>query len=243
MAVDRVGTFRDCGQFRARSVTRKGARGHSFDDLTGMRFTRWTVVRLEASIRKPKTWHCVCDCGTERLVITHSLRIGRSRSCGCLASEETVGRLTTHGMHLHPAYNSWRACHNRCEVPNTTGYSEYGGRGITICDRWKSFEAFWEDMGATWAPGLTVERKDTNGHYEPGNCRWGTPKEQANNRRYHNMINTPEGPMNVSQASERFGINRSSIMRRMRDGWPEHRLLEPPQFSPRWHKRKRKRTR
>jgi hypothetical protein len=207
------------------------------NDLTGRRFTRWLVKSLDKTSTKPKFWYCVCDCGSKKRVNGYSLTSGASRSCGCLAAKETVSRFTTHGMHKHPAYQNWRGMHNRCKNPSEPSYKYHGARGIRVCERWASFDAFWEDMGATWKAGLTVERNDNDKDYEPDNCRWATAKEQANNRRYHRMIDTPYGPMNVSQASEAFGINRSSIMRRIRDGWPDDRLLEPAQFHPRWHTR------
>ena len=204
-------------------------------NLVGERFTRWTVRALDDTIRKPRQWHCRCDCGVFRVVIGYSLTSGASRSCGCLAAEETVGRQTKHGMYRHQAYQSWRNMHCRCDLVTDPNYSAYGGRGITICPQWKSFEGFWADMGRSWVPGTSIDRIDVNGNYEPSNCRWATPRQQANNRRNHRMIETPKGRMNVSQAAEIFGITRSTIMRRMNDGWPEHRLTEPVQFSPRWH--------
>lgn len=204
-------------------------------DLTGQRFARWLVKSRDETTSRPTVWFCVCDCGTEKRVIGRSLRNGRSKSCGCWASQENVRRFTTHGMHKHPAYFSWRAMLNRCNLPGDPGYPEYGARGIVVCDQWRTFEQFWEDMGPTWQKGLSIDRMEVNGNYEPNNCRWATAKQQANNRRDNQIIPTAHGPMTVSEASQYFGVNRSTIMRRMRDGWDRNRLLEPAQFHPRWH--------
>lgn len=204
-------------------------------ELAGQKFGRWTVERLGEKRGRVNHWWCVCECGVRREVNGCSLREGASTSCGCYASEWSVKKHTSHGMHKHPAYLTWRAMRRRCQLPTDPGYKDYGGRGITVCDTWQSFEGFWADMGATWAEGLTIDRKNTNGNYLPDNCRWATPKQQGNNRRNNVMIQTPLGPMNVTQASETFGVNRNTITRRMRDGWLPKELLEPAEFSVRWH--------
>lgn len=207
----------------------------AFDDRTGQQFVRWTVVGLNPKSGRRKYWDCVCVCGEARAVLAYSLTSGASRSCGCLADEETVDRLTIHGMHKHPAYNSWKKARDRCHRPNEPGYADYGGRGITFHDAWNDFQKFWEDMGPTWAPGLSIDRVRVNGNYEPRNVRWATPLEQGNNRRNNQIIPTPIGPMTVSDAAREFGVNRNAIFRRIRDGWPRDRLIEKAQFHPRWH--------
>lgn len=207
-------------------------------DLTGQTFGRWTVVSLDPTSVKPKRWHCVCECGTKRIVAGQNLRNGRSTSCGCYASEWSVEKHTTHGMHKHAAYRSWRSMSARCSLSTDPGYAEYGGRGITVCEQWRDFAGFWKDMGPTWAEGLSLDRIDNDKGYEPRNTRWATDRQQANNRRNNQMIPTPIGPMTLSNAAREFGINRATLDRRMRDGWDRNRLLEPVQFHPRWHKPK-----
>lgn len=131
-------------------------------------------------------------------------------------------------MSKHPAWTSWYQLRQRCNNPNAENYELYGGRGITYCERWDSFEAFWKDMGPTWRKGLSIDRyPDKDGNYEPANCRWATPQQQADNRNSNHMIPTPEGPMNVTQAAERFCLDPRTIFARIYYGWDEADLLLP----------------
>lgn len=153
-------------------------------NLLNMKFSRLTVIAQGAGKRTStgralRSWICVCDCGKQLEVRTQDLRYGSTKSCGCYNLSIASARATKHGGVRTPTYKSWSAMLKRCRDVSDL---RYGGRGITVCERWYSFSNFLADMGER-PRGTSIDRIDVNGNYEPSNCRWATAKEQGRNTR------------------------------------------------------------
>lgn len=153
-------------------------------------YGRWLVLHRSHTVDRKWYWLCSCECGRQQKVRGDGLTSGRSTSCGCYVNELNGARLskmeTTHGhtkgKTMSPTFQSWRGMRERCLNPKHGAWPYYGGRGITFCERWKKFENFLSDMGDR-PEGMTLDRRDTDGNYEPGNCRWADRATQTSNRR------------------------------------------------------------
>jgi len=220
------------------------ARAHNFVDLTGKRFGRWTVLHEVPKPEHVKTkqlvsyWLCRCDCGTTRAVISQSLRSGASQSCGCKNLEDIRARKVKHDMTDTVEYQIWCAIKARCHNPNHRSYSNYGGRGITICASWdKSFAAFIEDVGFRPGPEYSLDRIDNSGPYAPGNVRWATSFEQGSNKRNNLWLTYQGKTQTLTQWAREFGIHVSTVINRYRRGCPAEDILLPGRLpSSKWQR-------
>lgn len=192
-------------------------------DLTGQVFGKLTAIRLgEPGVNtygKPiRKWICKCDCGNETIVVASKLTGNHTSSCGCLQKEICGDMFRTHGLRKTSEYESWASMKDRCLNKNNKKFHLWGGRGITICDRWlNSFENFYADMGKK-PDGCTLDRIDVNGNYEPENCRWATAKQQSNNLRTTKKYEAFGIVDTLSGFAERLGCTRDAIKLRLKRG-------------------------
>lgn len=203
--------------------------GNVYGRLTVKSFSRRHVTACGGYLNY---WNCVCECGSDTEVTNRNLTSGHTLSCGCLRDQINSKVHTVHGYarkgQIHPVHAVWRKIIQRCDYEADPRFHRYGGRGIKLCDRWRVFENFAEDMMAGWKPGLTVERKDNDGDYCPENCTWDTRKVQANNRSTNVCVEIDGKRFTMSQLSEKIGINAGLLRWRMKMRWPIERLIVPP---------------
>lgn len=193
-------------------------------DLTGQRFGRLTAIE---HLYKQNTWRVRCDCGREKHVAGRALRSGCTRSCGCLNSELAASRKRTHGRAGTPEYRSWLAAKQRCDDPTD---ADYGGRGIKMCDEWAgNFQAFFEHIGPRPSIRHTLDRVRVNGNYEPGNVRWATPFQQANNCRSNRLVTWRGKTRTIAEWAAETGLSYATVSQRItKYNWtPEEALTVP----------------
>lgn len=204
-------------------------------DITGQRFGRLLVIRYHDQVAgRANRWWTKCDCGNEQPVRIGALRNGNTSSCGCLQRDiasvtgENKGTYK-HGMIATGTYKSWAEMFQRCQNPNNRMYADYGGRGISVCERWRSFEVFLEDMG-TRPRGKSIDRINNDLGYMPGNCQWSTRTEQNRNRRSVKLsvplaqeaLGRYEHGETLTSIAKRFGVTRPTIAQLVAGGtWVE----------------------
>jgi hypothetical protein len=206
-------------------------------DLLGQQFGRLTVIaRAGKASSGHVEWLCECSCGKQKTVNGSYLSAGKILSCGCLASDSVSARNFKHGHAKRKAhsleYSTWHAMLDRCYYEGSIGYHNYGGRGIGVCDRWReSFEAFLEDMGKRLSKKYSIERIDNEKGYEPGNCRWATDKEQANNTRYNHRLTFNGETLSMTLMWEKYGqgrVSKSAFANRIHRGLSVKEALAGP---------------
>jgi hypothetical protein len=188
-------------------------------DLTGRTFERLFVIERTTFDGRKWKWRCRCACGSEVDVIGQNLVRGNTRSCGCFHSQRVKETFTTHGFCAEgppkTEYRIWNCIQQRCQNPKNPNWPNYGGRGIRLCAQWQTFEGFFADVGPRPSPDLTLDRKDNNGDYEPGNVRWATQAEQIRNRRSSVIVEHAGEKLSVTEWGRRFGIEPKTLKNRL----------------------------
>lgn len=212
----RSGHTTSCG------CTRLGEATNRLCIANGERYGRLVVTAEAEPHRSPsgqirRKILCQCDCGNRLDVWLQHLQTGHTTSCGCLLVETRGDIRRTHGQSESSTYRIWSDMKNRCQNKENTAWEWYGGRGIAVCARWQVFEHFLEDMGERPA-GLTLDRIDTNGNYDPRNCRWVTMKEQARNTRANQFVTVGNETRCIAEWSEITGVSGSTIRNRLKAG-------------------------
>lgn len=195
-------------------------------DRTGDRYERLVVVSRAPNKGGKDTnarWVCACDCGTTVVAYGQDLARGKVKSCGCYVAEKNV----RHGMARTPMYRAWQAMIQRCENPNAKNYDRYGGRGITVCDEWHDFQAFFRDMGSR-PVGFSIERTDNSKGYSKGNCRWATTSQQNNNRRANRKFTINGRTQTIAEWAKEYGITWQVMKGRVKRGWTEEEAITTP---------------
>jgi len=197
-------------------------------DRTGMKYNRLTVLRLvpkEPKAGKTNRWLCLCDCGKETEVSGGDLSSGKVKSCGCSRKEANV----THGMRNTRVYRIWAGVKKRMTNPNEPCYGRYGGRGLEFEEDWKSFDAFYADMGDPPSPDHSIDRKDNSLGYVRGNCRWATAIEQMNNTRKNRFYEYNGKTLTLAQWAREVDIHAHTLFMRVEKyGWSVDRALTTP---------------
>ncbi len=194
------------------------------EDITGKVFGRLTVVGFSHRYKSDYYWNCICECENTKIIKRGSLISGVTKSCGCLSKEKS----TKHNLCNTSTYNTWEGMIQRCTNHNATRYISYGEKGITVCDKWLSFEGFYEDMGLR-PIGTTLDRVDNNSGYYKENCRWATKQQQDNNRSSNINITYQNKTQTLMQWSRELGINWNTLHSRIvKSKWEITKALSFP---------------
>lgn len=200
-----------------------------FIDISGIKYGRLLVESFNGRKNSQSYWNCVCDCGNNCVINGAKIKNGHTKSCGCLLKEERGKKSITHGRSHTPEHNVWMAMKSRCYNQKNKSYTDYGERGVIMCERWlgkDGFINFLYDMGERPSNKHEIEREDNNGIYDPQNCSWQLRKKQANNKRSNRVIEFNGESKTMAQWAEKFGISGHTIGKRLKRGWPVDRAIK-----------------
>ena len=193
-------------------------------DYVGEKVGEFSVVSYDGGGR----WRCLCSCGSERRISSTDLRRRKWKSCGCKRAENVSIGKTRHGhgrsTGVSSTYKSWAAMISRCTNPRNNRWHRYGGRGISVCEGWRTFEGFLADMGEK-PPGMTLDRENNDGGYHLGNCRWATSKMQGRTCYQARRIEALGETHLLTDWAIKTGLKRETIARRLNAGWTPERAL------------------
>lgn len=210
-------------------------------DLVGKQFGRLAVEKYAGyttskSGKRILLWECRCECGNVIVVRGNSLKTGSTKSCGCYRKELGMSsKVMTKQIHGDSSKNSrlyriWLGIKTRCTNSKVPEYQNYGGRGIQVCSEWvNDYSVFREwAISSGYSNNLSIDRIDTDGNYEPDNCKWSTNKEQQNNKRTNRILRYDNKEMTLKQWSEVICIPNDTLWRRLESGWSVERTLTQP---------------
>jgi hypothetical protein len=200
-------------------------------DLTRQKFGKLTVISKSIRTHNDIYWHCLCDCGSEKIVSGKHLRRGSIKSCGCYRRKKSSLKAKTHGATNTRLYNIWRSMRQRCKNPTDVNIKKnYLDRGITVCKEWHNFSIFqhWA-MTNGYADNLTIDRVDNDKGYSPENCRWADIYEQSNNRRSNQIITFNGITLTLAQWTRKIGVSKTLLNKRIFSyGWSPEKALTTP---------------
>jgi hypothetical protein len=212
-----------------------------FINIAGNKYGKLTAISYQGNDKHGKAvWLCRCECGNEKFFVGCDLRSNKIASCGCLqkelASEYCRKNKSKHKMCDTRIYSIWVHLKERCISKKSDNFKNYGGRGITICDKWLDFEGFYEDMGRSYEEHIkifgenntSIDRIDNNKSYMKDNCKWSTLIEQSNNKRNNKHILYNGETMTLAEASRKFKINYDALLKRLKKGWSAEKALLTP---------------
>lgn len=185
--------------------------------MIGLQFGNLTVLGEAGKNKRGILFECICSCGNKRVFPGKDLRSGNNKSCGCL--------LKKHGMARTKIYMSWQNMKKRCNNETHKDFKNYGGRGISYCEKWETFEGFYEDMKSGYSDNLTLDRIDVNSNYNKDNCRWVTCKEQSNNKRNNHFVQYNGETLTLSEMAEKYKVDFELFRHRINKGWPIEKAL------------------
>jgi hypothetical protein len=199
-----------------------------FKDLTGLKFGRLMVIKRAENCGHHTRWLCKCDCGNETISHTTSLTSGRTKSCGCKNKEDLLSAVTTHGGRKTELYKHWCLMKTRCYYPKYDHYDRYGARGIIVCPEWENDFATFREWAVNngYVDGLQIDRINTNGNYEPANCRWINRTQQVRNRTNTLFFEIDGINKPFAEWCEIHGVNYKKAHQRYKAGWSVERIFE-----------------